>query len=271
VWTEHANLKFAFTDAPDAEIRIEFADDRRAWSNLGTDALHVPQNEATMHFGFLNPGTIAHEFGHAIGLGHEHQNPAGGIPWNEAAVIADLSNRTPKWTEEMIRHNVLDKYSRDQIRGTEFDGNSIMLYSFPREWTLNGLETRRNSVLSALDKAFIGSSEAYPRTAAPPVELSVNAPKPTEARIGRPGEEDLFSFRVNKSGRHSISTRGKTNVVMKLFGPDSQTRLIAEDDDSGIAENARLSMSLIPGQYFVQIRHFDKATGIGDYTIQVRR
>jgi len=38
-----------------------------------------------MNLGFLDGGTAAHEFGHAIGLAHEHQNPAGGIQWNEAS------------------------------------------------------------------------------------------------------------------------------------------------------------------------------------------
>ena len=137
-WTEHANLTFEFGTAPDAEIRVAFDPSDGAWSYVGTDCKSIPQNQPTMNLGFQDGGTSAHEFGHAIGLGHEHQNPAGGIEWNEAAVIRDLSGPPNNWNEDQIRHNVLNKYSIDQIKGTSFDGDSIMLYFFPARWTLNG-------------------------------------------------------------------------------------------------------------------------------------
>ena len=68
-----------------------------------------------------------------------------------------------------------------------------------------------------------------------------------------------------------IDTLGNTNVVMKLFGPDNETALIEEDDDSGVDTNARISKELIPGTYYVQIRHFSLESGTGDYTIKVIR
>ena len=116
--------------------------------------------ERPFHLG--NPGL--HEFGHAIGLVHEHQNPAGGIEWNEDVVIRDLSGPPNNWTVEQIRHNVLNKYSVDQIRGTEFDRNSIMLYFFPDAWVKNGQGTKENNDLSSQDTAFIASRELiHPR------------------------------------------------------------------------------------------------------------
>ena len=188
-WTEHANLTFEFGTAPDAEIRVAFDPSDGAWSYVGTDCKSIPQDQPTMNLGFQDGGTSAHEFGHAIGLGHEHQNPAGGIQWNEAAVIRDLSGPPNNWNEDQIRHNVLNKYSIDQIKGTSFDGDSIMLYFFPARWTLNGQATKANDVLSNLDKAFIASSEAYPRVSVQGVQLRVNAPAATAAQIGAPARK----------------------------------------------------------------------------------
>jgi hypothetical protein len=269
-WTQHANLAFEFNNAPDAEIRIAFDSNDGAWSYIGTDCRSIPRNQPTMNLGFLDGGTAAHEFGHAIGLAHEHQNPRGGIEWNEEVVIRDLMGPPNFWTPEQIRHNVLEKYSVDQIKGTEFDPDSIMLYFFPDTWVKSGQGTKANEVLSALDKAFIASAQAYPRTAVQAVELDVNA-APTQASIGVPGEEDLFKFTVTSGGRHAIETGGQTDVVMKLFGPNSSTGLITEDDDGGVGLNARIVADVIPGQYFIQIRHFNKARGTGSYTIRVSR
>ncbi len=269
-WAQHANLKFVFTDDPDAEIRIAFDPDDGAWSYIGTDCRQIPISSPTMNLGFLDGGTAAHEFGHAIGLGHEHQNPSGGIEWNEEVVIEDLKGPPNFWDEATIRHNVLEKYSVDQIRGTQFDPDSIMLYFFPDSWVKSGEGTKANSVLSDLDKAFIASAKAYPKIAKPVTAISVNAKSATRAAIGKGGEEDVFQFEAKKAGNHVISTSGNTDVVLKLFGPNDQTRLIAEDDDSGVGVNARIQASLVPGTYFAQVRHY-RPTGTGKYSIRVQR
>jgi len=269
-WTQHANLTFEFDNAPNAEIRITFDSSDGAWSYIGTDASSIPTNQPTMNLGFLDGGTAAHEFGHAIGLAHEHQNPAGGIEWNEEVVLRDLMGPPNNWTPDQTRHNVLNKYSTDQIRGTDFDRDSIMLYFFPDTWVKSGEGTKENDILSNLDKEFIASASAYPRVAVQAVELGVNA-APAPAKIGVPGEEDLFKFTVTSSGHHTIETDGQTDVLMKLFGPNSQTSMIAEDDDGGVGLNARIVADIIPGQYFVPIRHFNKARGTGSYSIRVSR
>ena len=268
-WTQHANLHFDFNNALDAEIRIAFDPSDGAWSYIGTDCKKIPQGEPTMNLGFMDGGTTAHEFGHAIGLGHEHQNPAGGIEWNREAVIRDLSGPPNSWTVEQIEHNVLNKYATDQIRGTVFDGKSIMLYFFPARWTLSGVSTSANEILSNMDKEFIASTEAYPQNATGASQITVNG-APVQASIGVPGEEDVFTFKVAKAGRHTIETMGETDVVMKLFGPGNQNNLIAEDDDGGIGTNSRIVRKLQSGEYFVQMRHFNRKRGTGTYHVRVK-
>jgi hypothetical protein len=271
-WIEQAraNLRFEFNNASDAEIRITFDPNDGAWSNVGTDCRSVPLNQPTMNLGFMDGGTVAHEFGHAIGMGHEHQNPAGGLQFDAAVVTRDLSGPPNRWTPEQIRFNVLEKYAVDQIRGTNFDPQSIMLYFFPARWTTNGIGTEANEVLSETDKTFIASTYLRQTTAVGAVELVVNATTSTSAAIGQSGEEDLFTFKVTRRGRHLIETGGQTDVVMKLFGPGSQTNLIAEDDDGGAGRNSRIATRIGEGEHFVQIRHFDTARGTGSYSISVR-
>jgi len=272
-WSDVANLKFNFNNATDAEIRISFDPGDGAWSYIGTDCRSIPFDEATMNLGFLDGGTAAHEFGHAIGLAHEHQNPQGGIQWNEEVVVREMAKSPNFWDADMTRHNILHKYSADQINGTAFDPDSIMLYFFPASWTLNGIATTANDVLSAIDKSFIAGAKMYPgggAVAADAVPLTVNARRRTQASIGKPGEEDLYVFKAKKGGRYIVDTAGPTDVVMKLFGPGSSTALVAEDDDSGRGLNARIAADLIAGEYHVQIRHYNRQKGSGKYSVKVR-
>ena len=270
-WTRYANLHFEFTDAPTALIRVTFDPDDGAWSYVGTDNLDIPLHAATLNLGWQDDGVILHEFGHMVGLSHEHQNPDGGIQWNEEAVIRDLSGPPNFWNEEQIRHNVLEKYSADQIHGTKFDPDSVMLYAFPNEWTIGDFETHENEKLSELDKDFVHSSVMYPPADDPAsgfTELSVASS--AAADIGAPGEIDNFTFVVQEAALYTVQTMGMTDVVMTLFGPDSKTEKVAEDDDSGAGRNAQIVSNLSPGQYFVQVRHFS-AENTGEYRILVSR
>jgi serralysin len=169
-WTSPgmANVKFLFVEEGDAEIRIAFDEGNGSWSHLGTQCRDIADGEPTMNYGWLTSDSpdsevqrvVLHEFGHALGLIHEHQNPQGGIDWNVPAVIADLSGPPNNWDEETIRHNVLDHYRPEDVTATEVDPKSIMMYPIPKAWTNDGFSAGLNSDLSDRDIGLI--RQEYP-------------------------------------------------------------------------------------------------------------
>ena len=269
-WTPHVNLSFVESTDNDAEIRVSFDPSDGAWSYIGTDCRSIPADQPTMNLGFEDGGTAAHEFGHAIGLGHEHQNPQGGIEWNEPEVIRDLSRPPNSWTLDQIRHNVLDKYSLDQLRASEFDPKSIMLYFFPARWTKNGVGTSANNVLSEDDKAW--AAMMYPKSAVPSATRLTVGATPTAASIGMPGEEDRFVFAVTEAGTlHHRDRREhrRNHEAVRAEQPDGADRRgrrqrprAQSKDRAGLCPPATISCRSATTA---------SGSGTGAYTIGVRK
>jgi hypothetical protein len=169
-WTgpDMANLQLQFGDDPDADIRIAFQQGDGSWSYLGTVCQQIPAPDPTMNYGWLTPDSgddelrrvVAHEFGHALGLIHEHQNPDNPIEWNKPAVVADLSKPPNSWSLATIENNIFKKYDPDEVTTTPVDKFSIMMYPIPASWTNDGFSASLNKELSETDKEFIRG--AYP-------------------------------------------------------------------------------------------------------------
>jgi hypothetical protein len=273
-WEAVANLHLDFVAGTTTELRISFAEKGFSWSTVGTDALTVPSSQPTMNYGWLEPDTptreyervVRHEFGHALGMIHEHQNPAaaGRIPWDKPRVYEYYAQQG--WTEEDVDHNIFDVYDEDTTNFTEFDPKSIMQYAIPESLTIGTYSVGWNTTLSELDRSFM--AEQYPAEAPGMVELTVGGDRHA-ADLAGAAEVDTYCFEAASAIRHIITTEGATDTVLTLHGPDDAGAVLSWDDDRGRDQNARIVRKLHPGSYWLTVRH-KQPGGTGGYTIGVK-
>lgn len=154
----NVNLKFEFVNIK-GDVKIGFSPSEGCYSLVGTDC--KKENFKTLNFGWMDARTIMHEFGHVLGMIHEHQNPLGEpIKWNES-YIYDWAKKTQGWDEETTYNNIIKPYNVEDINGSLFDYKSIMLYFFPANFTLDKKGTSQNSKLSNID--ILWMNKMYPK------------------------------------------------------------------------------------------------------------
>lgn len=187
-WAKHANLKLAFFfDAapPVTHVRVLF-DDPNCNSALGTSSQYmIDSGDSSMRLCHIDNqvGTawfqrvVLHEFGHALGMEHEHQSPKAKFEWNKP-FIYDYYQRTAGWGSYMVDEWIFRKIDPAVSDATEYDRDSVMQYSFPAEFTKDGTEILGGFELSALDKSHI--AKIYPGVKPTPKPKPKPTTKPTK-------------------------------------------------------------------------------------------
>lgn len=270
-----------------ADIRVGFDSSQGSWSYVGTDARLASDNEPTINLGWDKIATYRHECGHTIGLVHEQASPNAHIDWNKPVVYEEISGAPNYWPRWKIDFNFFAKIDAELIQYTSYDPDSVMIYSIPARFTNNGYSIKGGEDWSVLDRQRI--STAYPKRTTPVTtdtdretiikecedavwsntpEICIDS-EPMEGSFDCEYDEDTYLFEVESAQDIRIKTAGHSDTVMQLFGPDSATRMIAEDDDGmqDYAGNSMIEKHLLPGVYIVQLRHYSNIEG--GYTISV--
>jgi hypothetical protein len=157
-------------------VRVGF-DERGYWSALGQESVDdgfFPQNTKSMNLqGFENTTAetrtpefyrkVHHEFGHALGLGHEHQNPKSGCEeeYNWVRIYQLLGGDPNYWPKRQIDSNIR-QYRYDDTVASDFNTGSVMIYQFPPEFYKSGIQAKcyiekLNSEISEGDLAELAS------------------------------------------------------------------------------------------------------------------
>jgi hypothetical protein len=146
------------------------------WSLVGQDSIKFAgQKEQSMNFeGFdtslPNDATfhevVLHEFGHAIGLEHEHQNPLSKCrdEFNWDKIYTWLAGPPNNWLKETTDYN-MGVLNTPGLLTSTFDKKSIMLYTFPPAYFKQGTNAScynpPNTSLSDGDKSIVAA--LYPQ------------------------------------------------------------------------------------------------------------
>lgn len=172
---DQADPRMCDPQARDQHIRVSFAVSGEVWSALGRQSMMMPKsfalNRPSMNLGFdlgfpnnKRRRAVLHEFGHALGLEHEHQNPKGAcIGEYDTDKLFDYLRDNKGWDRQRmdLQLGLLDKPG---IIATEFDKDSIMIYGFParyyREREHSHCFTQEQEHLSNADVVLV--SKLYP-------------------------------------------------------------------------------------------------------------
>ena len=139
-----------------AQIRVSFVAGIGSWSYIGTDALLIRQDLATMNYGWDGDyrRLVFHEFaGHCLtAQAHEHVHPDMELNWD--LLLTDFAEESG-WSEATIRNNfsIPEGATID-----DFDPDSIMLYYLDCKYVNNKVGCEKwNTEPSRADIAYWNS------------------------------------------------------------------------------------------------------------------
>lgn len=193
IYENYANIKFEFSESAFAHMESGTGGYAHIWidhdqskfpsSYVGRRFLSKKSSSSTMNLPLTNQFSriksfddsdrsyrnfkriVLHEFGHALGLKHEHQNPNAEICWNE--------NEMEKYCLEngINCRNYLPFENIASYRYSIYDRNSVMHYQINSEPTFCDYKSPFTYDLSTLDKRWINIMYPFPGETSPEDDL----------------------------------------------------------------------------------------------------
>lgn len=200
--------------AKDSQVRVSY-NQPGYWSLLGQESVTMArQEEASLNLEDFDKvadvsqlmqgeykGVITHEFGHALGLMHEHQSPVASCvnEFNWKFIIKYLGGPPNNWDESKVKFNMAPLEGEDLMM-TEFDVQSVMLYTFPAKFYLKGEQSscyisQPNNDISEKDKFTV--EYMYPVDAAARVKNAAAARAKFEALVAASAAKGTKAAGIN--------------------------------------------------------------------------
>ena len=159
----------------ESHVRISFVTSAGAFSLLGTQALSIKEKDTiTMNLGWIDKdssntdnsvlnGTgvvVVHEFGHMLGMIHEHQRADEPMKWNKNVVYNSLGAPPNNWDHNQVDAQIFKQWDMDSLNASRFDKHSVMEYIFPNIYFIVPQNLVPTKYLSNLDILWV--NKTYP-------------------------------------------------------------------------------------------------------------
>jgi serralysin len=169
------NLEFIWdVSQEESNIRISFVKELGAFSYVGKEAEEEDKKNITMNLGWLDNDTdydsiqfkntgavVVHEFGHLIGMIHEHQRSDIPFSWDKEVVYKQLGPGTANgWSKKEVDQQIFQTTAMSSLNSSNFDQNSIMEYIFPNNYFKSNPNLTPVKYISNSDIVWINST--YP-------------------------------------------------------------------------------------------------------------